>query len=81
MILLPAPHEVDDLHGVALLDDDLGKPLAFQDGKIVFDGNAARIDVELCQEVSHADRLVELETVAVQGNLHLICGLARSVPR
>jgi len=71
---LPASHEVDDFHCVALVDHDLGKPLTLEDGEIVLDGNAARIDVELCQQVSHADRMVELETFTIQGNLHLTCG-------
>jgi len=66
----PASHEVDDFHRVALVDHDLGKPLTLEDGEIVLDGNAAGIDVELRQQVSHADGLVELETFTIQGNLH-----------
>jgi hypothetical protein len=53
------------------VDDDLGKPLALQDGEVVFDGHAARVDVERGQQVSHAYRPVELEPFTVQGNLHV----------
>ena len=80
---LPASHEVDDFHGVALVDEDVGESLTLEDSEVMFDGNPARVDVELRQQVSHADGTVELESVAIQGNLHVICGIRfeRTAPK
>ena len=43
--------------------------MAFQDGKIVLDGDAAGIDIQPGQEIHHADGTVELKLFAVQGNV------------
>jgi hypothetical protein len=74
-VFLSATDEINDFHGIALVDEDLREPLTLENGEIVFDGNAARVDVELRQQVSHAHGTVELESFAVQGNLHRICGI------
>ena len=46
--LSPA-HEVDDLDVVAVVDERTGLPIALDDGQVVLDRNAARIDRELFQ--------------------------------
>jgi len=67
--VLPATDKIHDFHRIAFVDKDIGEPLTLQNGEVVLDGDAARIDVELGQQVSHAEGPVELESFAVQGNL------------
>ena len=64
-----AADEVHDFHRVAVGHDNLRKPLAFQDGKIVLDGHPTGIDIQPSQQVGHADGTVELKLFAVQGNV------------
>ena len=49
---LSAAHEIHDLNGVAVTDDDLGKSMALDDVSIVLDRNPARIDIEPGQQGS-----------------------------
>src|SRR5688572_5042021 len=51
MVSLAAADEVDDLHGVAIVQDDVGERAAFQDLEVVLDRHAAGIDVELVEEL------------------------------
>lgn len=44
--------------------------MAFDNGEIVFDGDAARIDVEPCQQFDYGKRPFDLVMVAVQRNEH-----------
>lgn len=66
---LAATHEIDDLDRIALGDEDFGKPLSLDNGEVVLDGHASRVDLQPRQEVCDAHRLVELVLFAVQGNL------------
>ena len=67
---LPAADEVHDLDRVAVADDDVGEGVALENGEVVLDGDAARVDVEPAQQVDDGQRLVELESFAVQGDEH-----------
>ena len=69
-LLLASADEIDDLHGIAVVDHDVRKGVAFEDGQIVFDGDAARIDVQPLEQLDERNRTVELESFAVQGNDH-----------
>src|SRR5688572_30603336 len=46
----PSADEVDDLHSIAVLDHDLLEALAFDDGEVVLDRHAPRVDVELLEQ-------------------------------
>ena len=76
---LPASNEVHDLEPVAFADDDLGIGLALDDGQIVLDGDAARIDFQPGQQTSHRDRLVQLVAFAVESDDHEIPNLLREI--
>lgn len=67
---LAAAHEVDDLQRVALADEHLGEPLSLEDREVVLDCHAARIDVQLRQQIGDRDRLLDLEPFAVEGDMH-----------
>ena len=68
--VLPAADEVHDLDGIAVGDDDVGERVALENGEVVLDGDAPRVDVELRQQVDDRQRLVELESFAVQRDEH-----------
>ena len=44
--------------------------MAFDNGKVVLDGHAARIDLETRQKLDHGNRLVKLIPFAIQGDAH-----------
>jgi len=67
-----AADEIDDLDGVALVDDRVGERVPANDIQVVFDGDAPRIDVEPGEEIDHRDRLVELVALAVEGDHHAV---------
>jgi hypothetical protein len=65
---LSTPDEIDDLDFVAVLDDRFGLAVAFDDGQVVLDRDAAGIDAEPFEKlfdrhgVGHLGRLtVELD--------------------
>jgi hypothetical protein len=66
----PAPDEIHDFHLIALTDDCLVESGALQDDDVVFDRDAARIDVELAEQLGDRQRAAELECFAVQSNRH-----------
>src|SRR4030095_958973 len=69
-VLLATAHEIDDLDRVALVDDDVGKPLALDDLEVVLDRHATRIDIQTSQQGRNRERLIELEAFAVECDLH-----------
>ena len=44
--------------------------MAFDNGQVVLDGDAARIDLETRQQLDHGHRLVQLVPFTIQGNAH-----------
>ena len=50
---LTTPNEIHDLHRVAFANQDVRICLALDDVQVVFNGHAARIDVELRQKRGH----------------------------
>lgn len=67
---LPSTDEVDDLHRIALANQDVGKRWALDDVQVVFHGDASWIDVELREQRRHRLRTVELEPFAVECDRH-----------
>src|SRR5688572_14342548 len=72
--ILSTTHEVDDLDRIAVGDDHLRKPVAPDDGEVVLDGDAPRVDLEFLQQRCHGNRFLDLEPVAVQGDHHVHTG-------
>jgi hypothetical protein len=63
-------NEIHDFHRIAIVDDHLGKPLAFDDGEVVLDGNPPRVDLELVEQGDDRKGLLDFERFAVKGDLH-----------
>ena len=51
--------------------------MAFDNGQVVLDGNASRIDVEAGQQLDHRHRFLDLVAFAIQGDVH---GMKRCAP-
>ena len=60
---------IDDMILVSI-DDHVIERLPSDDGQVVLDRHAARIDVELREERRHRQRLLELDAVAIDRDGH-----------
>ena len=67
---LPAADEIDDLHLVAVADDDFRKAMPFDDGEVVLDGDTTGVDIEPFQQRDESQRLIDFVRVAVEDDFH-----------
>ena len=67
--MLSTTDEIDDLHLIAFSYFGRLERRALQDNQVVFDRDAARVDLELVQQRRYRPRPGELERVAIQNDL------------
>ena len=65
IVVLPAAHEIDDLHLITFADEGLVEGGALQDDDVMFDCDAARIDIELAEQLGDGQRTAQLERFAI----------------
>src|SRR5688572_29586547 len=67
---LPTTNKIHNLHLIALVDHHLGKAVASDDGEVVLDRHAPRVEVELFEQGNDRKRLLDVERFAVERDLH-----------
>ena len=65
-----AADEIDDLDLIALADDGAVERRPFENHEVVFDGDAACVDIERRQQFTDRERTGKIEGIAVQSNRH-----------
>jgi hypothetical protein len=68
-----AADKIDHLDLIAIRDEGGVERPPPQDDEIVFDRNAAAVDVQLPQQVSDGHRTRQLEPIAVERDVHQCC--------
>ena len=71
-MILPASDEIDDLHAIAFAHHAGAIQGALEDDLIVFDRNAARVDVESGEELGNRERAGQVVRLAIERDGHLI---------
>jgi hypothetical protein len=71
-MILPASDEIDDLHVIALAHGGGVKRGAFEDDQIELDGDPARIDLEVLEQLRDGNGFPQLTGLAVERNTHAV---------
>jgi hypothetical protein len=71
-MILPASDEIHDLDTIAFAHHAVAICVALEDDEIVFDRNAARVDVESGEKFGNRERAGQVVRLAIERDFHLI---------
>ena len=70
-MILPTSDEIHDLHAIAVAHHAGPIRVALEDDEIVFDRNAARVDVQSGEELGKRERAGQVVRLAIERDGHL----------
>ena len=65
-----ATDEIHDFDRIPVADDDVREGMPSDNGAVVLDGHPPGVDLEMCQQLDHRHRPLELVGFAVEGDVH-----------